>query len=161
MVKKNDLNAKHDGEILQEPIDSIEQGYIYQILIDNSHEEDLVMDIRVPVVGEVLDFVYLKYRNISERFKNTTVDTKIKKTSEIFTDGEIKLLNAYCKQLKLEYGELDVLRDKHNNKIYIVDVNNTPYGPPANTSKQNSIFAIREISKCLKKYSPTNQAKQK
>ena len=158
IVRKNNLNAKHDGKIYQGPINSLEQGYIYQILIDNSYSDDLVMDIRVTVVEEILDFVYIKYRLISERFKNTTVVTKIKKTNEVFTDVEIKLLNSFCKKLKLEYGELDVLRDKNENRIYVVDVNNTPHGPPANTSKQNSKFAIREIAKHLKKYTTANNA---
>ena len=153
IVQKNNINAYHDGKILQAPIKESKQGYIYQILIDNSYSNGLVVDIRVPVVGEILDFVYLKFRNISERFKNTTVKTTIEKAHIIFTPEEKELLNNFCKNLKLEYGELDVLRNKTDNKIYVVDVNNTPQGPPANTSKQNASFALKKIADALEKYS--------
>lgn len=153
IVKKNDINAKHDGVIIQGPIDSVENGFIYQRLIDNSYSNDLVMDIRVPIVSKSLDFVYIKLRSIDERFKNTTVDTKTKNIHEILNKNEIEKINEYCSTLKLEYGELDVLRDKKDGKIYIVDVNNTPQGPPANTSKQDSTFALHKLASAFEKLS--------
>jgi hypothetical protein len=153
MVKKNDVNAKHDGEIFAAPIASVEAGFIYQILIDNTHSDKLVMDIRVPVVGKVLDFAYLKYRDISERFKNTTIKTELEPITKIFSEEEIFLLNAFCKMSNLEYGELDVLRNKADGKIYVVDVNNTPQGPPANISPQNGKRALESIGKALLEFS--------
>lgn len=152
IVKKNDINAAHDGQIIQGPITNIEKGYIYQILIDNSHSEKLVMDIRVPVVGKILDFAYIKLRDVSERFKNTTIDTTVKQIQDILSHSEIQLLNEYCKKLKLEYGELDVLRNKDDGKIYVVDVNNTPQGPPANTSKKDAHMALNQIAKAFRSY---------
>jgi hypothetical protein len=35
----------------------------------------------------------------------------------------------------LEFGELDILRDNLSQKIYILDVNNTPSGPPNHIKK--------------------------
>lgn len=152
IVRKNDINAKHDGIIMSAPISSFDEDYIYQILIDNSFSDNLVMDIRVPIVGKVLDFVYIKYRDISERFKNTTTTTEIKQSKDIFNQKEIELLNQYCKALNLEYGELDVLRNKDDNKIYVVDVNNTPQGPPKNIKQEDGKFALNKISEALNKY---------
>jgi hypothetical protein len=146
-VKKNDINAKHDGEIIDCPVQKIEEGFIYQKLIDNSFSDNLIMDIRVPVIKKTVDFVYLKYRYIDIRFKNITIKSEIKKTSEIFSSEEIILINEFCKKNHLEYGELDILRDKTDNRIYIIDVNNTPQGPPANTSKKDKKFALNEIAK--------------
>jgi len=151
VVQKNDVNAIHDGQILQGPLAKTEAGFIYQILIDNSFSTDLVLDIRVPVVGEALDFVYLKYRNIEERFKNTTVKTEVKAIGEILSQEELKLINHFCNKMALDYGELDVLRNKNDGKIYIVDVNNTPQGPPANTEKEQGIEAIRKIGEAVLK----------
>ena len=111
------------------------------------------MDIRIPIVSKALDFVYIKLRSIDERFKNTTVDTKTKNIHEILKEEEIELINEYCFRLKLEYGELDVLRDTKDNKIYVVDVNNTPQGPPANTSKKDSTFALQKLASALEKLS--------
>jgi hypothetical protein len=156
IVKKSDINAKHDGEILRAPISSKENGYIYQLLIDNTYAENQVMDIRVPVVNGLLDFVYIKYRNISERFLNTTNKTIVMQTNSIFDKNEIELLNKYCAELRLDYGELDVLRDNNSKRIYVVDVNNTPQGPPSNTSKKDSDFAIETIALAFKKMFDSN-----
>lgn len=158
IVKKNDINAMHDGQIIQAPIKSVEKGYIYQLLIDNTYSDERVMDIRVPVVGKVLDFVYLKFRNVSERFKNTTTNTKLEAIHEYLEESEIGLLNEYCKHLGLEYGELDVLRNKNDNKIYVVDVNNTPQGPPANISEENAKIALSKIAGSLLDYTTPDKS---
>lgn len=160
IVKKSDINAKHDGEIMQGPVNSTEDGFIYQILIDNTYSDELVMDIRVPVVCEVLDFAYIKFRDISERFKNTTTSTKTEDINQLFNNDEIALLNKYCRELNLEYGELDVLRNKNDGKIYVVDVNNTPQGPPANISKTEGNIALRKIADALLDYA-NNQSELK
>lgn len=146
IVRKSDLNAKHDGEILNGPFENVDPNSIYQILIDNSHGDDLVEDIRVPVIGTNLDFAYIKYRDINERFKNTTVKTKYVDINTVLSEEEIKLINLFCNKLNFEFGELDILRNKNDNKIYIVDINNTPYGPPANTTKENTTKAINKLA---------------
>lgn len=146
VVIKSDTNALHDGRIVKGPISKIDEGNIYQILIDNKHTDDLVLDYRVPIVNTTLDFVYLKYRDISERFKNTTVNTVVEDINNYFSNEEIDLINRFCSAMKLEYGELDVLRNKNDGKIYIVDVNNTPQGPPANTPKKDGELAIKKIA---------------
>lgn len=145
-VQKNDINAMHDGAVINCPISGIKEGYIYQILIDNSTPDNHVKDIRVPIINGLLDFVYIKYRDINERFKNTTVKTEVVKTADVFSLDEIDKINAFCKEISLEYGELDVLRDNNNNQIYVVDVNNTPQGPPANTPKPKAKEAIARIA---------------
>tara|TARA_B100001287_G_scaffold235108_1_gene207121 strand:+ start:582 stop:1433 length:852 start_codon:yes stop_codon:yes gene_type:complete len=152
MVKKSDINAEHDGVIIDAPIDAVEEQYIYQILIDNSLSDKLIVDIRVPVIGKVLDFVYVKEINRLERFENTTTQTTLKPVKEIFSDNEINLLNRYCDELNLEYGELDVLRNNEDGRIYAIDVNNTPHGPPANTSKTDELLAFGKLSFTLKTY---------
>jgi len=150
-VKKNDINATHDGEIIQCPIEIAEPGYIYQILINNEAPNEQVMDIRVPVVGEVLDFIYLKYRSISERFVNSTTNTFKKPSVEVFSQQEISLINDFCKEIQLDFGELDILRNWDDGKIYIVDVNNTPQGPPANIGKQEYKQAVAGIADAFSK----------
>ena len=149
IVRKSDLNAKHDGTILDGPLKESNTDCIYQILIDNTFESDLVKDIRVPIVIEALDFTYIKYRDIRERFKNTTVSTEVVKTADVLSEEEIKLINQFCKKISFDFGELDILRNKNDNKIYIVDINNTPYGPPANTPIEKGKQAIQKIGSLL------------
>jgi len=149
-VKKNDINACHDGEIFLNNVDSPEKGYIYQKLIDNSADENTVIDFRVPVIDGTLDFIYLKYRNKDIRFTNSTEKTILKPIQDVFSGKEIFLINEFCLEIHLEYGELDILRDNDDNKIYIVDVNNTPQGPPANLDKRDAKNATRKIANTFK-----------
>jgi hypothetical protein len=129
-VQKNDLNAKHDGKIIQCPIENIEPGSVYQKLIDNQKDDKYIVDIRVPIFKEYIPFVYLKYRDINTRFLNSNNYVEVKSTTEIFDNTEITQIIDFCKCLKMEYGELDVLRDNQDKKIYIVDANHCPSGPP-------------------------------
>ncbi|MFO7869709.1 MAG: hypothetical protein R6U95_10470 [Bacteroidales bacterium] len=146
IVQKSDTNALHDGVILQGPLENTDEGSIYQILIDNSLSSELVVDLRVVVVKHIMPFVYIKYRDISERFQNTTVQTELKPIEDMLSQVEINLLQVFCDAIYLEYGELDVLRNNTDGKIYIVDVNNTPQGPPAHTLPQDAEYALNEIA---------------
>ncbi|MFW5767099.1 MAG: hypothetical protein ACOCXO_01905 [Bacteroidota bacterium] len=148
-VRKSDQNATHDGLVLHCPIKSPEEGYIYQRLIDNSIGEDAVEDIRVPVVRGCLDFVYLKRRYKSERFLNTTYNTEVKNINDVLSGEEVSKLNAFCLESGLDFGELDVLRDNEDGRIYVVDVNNTPQGPPANTARKEAKLALQKIAKAF------------
>lgn len=152
MVQKSDTNAKHDGTLIEGPIKTQKKDSIYQILIENAVNDQLIVDMRVPFIGEVTDFIYLKYRPISERFQNTTVKTELKKTSDVLSEKEIAQVESFCKKSKLDFGELDVLRDKHSGKIYIVDVNNTPFGPPAHISKKEGEKALKRIAYYFEKH---------
>lgn len=147
-VAKNDINAKHDGHILDCPIQEKKDEFIYQILIDNSTTDNgYVEDIRVPIVESTLSFVYIKHRKIDERFTNSTDNTNKVDILSVLSDEEVELINTFCENIRLEYGELDVLRNKDDGKIYIVDVNNTPQGPPGNIDKKEGEKAIKEIAK--------------
>ncbi len=150
-VKKNDINAKHDGEILNCPVDKKEEGYIYQILINNAVNDQWVEDIRVPIVLGIVDYVYIKRRGIHERFLNTTIKTIVKRTIDVFTSSEINSINRMCEEMNFEYGELDVLRNKDDLKIYVIDANNTPQGPPANTSKSDGSLVMNNIAEYFQK----------
>jgi hypothetical protein len=143
-VRKSDINAKHDGTIIQCPIKRVEDKYVYQKLVDNSWGDDSVMDIRVIVIKNVLPYLFLKFRKRSVRFKNISENPILIPTSEILKPQEIENINLFVKKIQLEYGELDVLRDNNDGKIYIVDVNNTPQGPPKHTkrSDKKKIFRI-------------------
>lgn len=43
-----------------------------------------------------------------------------------------------CRIMGLDYGELDVLRDTEDGKLYVADVNNTPWDPP--TISMSKVF---------------------
>lgn len=149
-VEKSDLNALHDGEVLQFPIKNTEPGKIYQILIDNSISDEEVVDLRVPVVKTTLKFIYLKYKKKNIRFDNITYHVEKVPIEDYLSKEEIVLIDKFCIEIKLDYGELDILRDNGSKKIYIIDVNKTPYGPPEGLNKLDSKIAINEIAAVLK-----------
>ncbi len=125
IVKKNDINAIHDGTILQGPVKTTEDGFIYQILINNAGPGDTVIDIRVPIVNGTIDFVYEKFKPVDNRFGHPSKSV-VRKIEDMLSTKEIELLNKLCDEMQLEFGEMDVLRNKDDGKIYVIDVNNTP-----------------------------------
>jgi len=145
-VEKGDVNALHDGRVIEAPVARPDPSKVYQLVIDNQHDARLVKDLRVPVFLGEIPFVFVKYREIGERFKNTTVRTKLAETAEVFSSEERAKLAAFCARVKLEFGELDVLRDRRSGRIYVVDVNNTPQSPPANCSRADHARAVRALA---------------
>jgi hypothetical protein len=150
VVKKSDINAVHDGQIISTPIVKKDDNYIYQLLIDNSVSESEVVDIRVPIINSLLDFVYYKHKTTEFRFTNTTFKSVMIPTDSVFSKEEEELINTFCDKMNLNYGELDILRDNASRKIYIIDVNNTPFGPPPNIDKEEGILAMQKLAKSFK-----------
>lgn len=136
LVKKNEVNAYHDGAIVMGPVEP-EPGFVYQKLINNNYDNELVIDIRVPVFNGKIPFVYKKYKPNSSRFtpyrksKHKRKKAELKTPDQLFSNTEIKNILSFTEKIRLDYGELDILRDADDKKIYIIDVNNTPYGPPS------------------------------
>ncbi len=135
MVKKNEINAVHDGEIIQGPV-ARQEGFIYQKLINNVVEGKFVADMRVPVIGGKIPLVFVKYKTLEtrfglfKRFHNRLKNAEVHPPEKLFSTDEIEKIILFCSKFGLDYGEVDVLRDLDNGKIYLIDVNNTPTGPP-------------------------------
>jgi hypothetical protein len=150
-VMKNNLNAKHDGFIIKCPVNNLEEGYVYQKVLNNIVDDKLVMDIRVPILNEEIPLVYLKYKLIEDRFTNDIVKSQIASVNEYITEEEIRMIKEFCNVIGLDYGELDVLRNNNDRKIYIVDVNYTPWGPPGKLSEDESRMAVIRMAEMFRK----------
>lgn len=149
-VKKNNLNAKHDGIVIKCPIQDSEEGFVYQKILNNKINDDLVLDLRTPVMKGKIPFIYLKFKKIEDRFTNDLYKSEIASTNEYLTEEETKMISEFCSRIGLDYGELDVLRNKDDGKIYIVDVNYTPWGPPAKLSDDENRIALIRMSEVFK-----------
>jgi hypothetical protein len=151
-VKKNNINAMHDGKIIECPVNDPDKNYIYQKLINNIYDDKLVQDIRTPVIKGHIPIVYLKRRPIEGRFAREKTTSRIGNPDKIFSDEEKSKIKKYCEKLELEYGDLDILRDNDDGKIYIVDVNNTPHGPSQLSKKEKKLvleILAREFKKAF------------
>lgn len=144
-VMKSDANAMHDGRLVECPTTAARSDVIYQKVIDNTSEDE-VLDIRVPIIGTDIPFVYLKYRSLRSRFSNKNTRVAMSAVDSVFTDDEIAKILQFADKLGLDFGELDILRDVDDEDIYIVDVNNTPCGPPNHLCKADSRRAVQILS---------------
>lgn len=144
-VIKSNENAQHDGKLIECPVKVIKENVVYQKIIDNIFDDESVLDLRVPILGNNIPFVYYKFKILGKRFTNDLFRAELHKTEDVFSAREIKNILTFAKEMKLDYGELDVLRDKNDYKIYIVDVNKTPWGPPATLSKEDCAIAIKKM----------------
>ena len=63
------------------------------------------------------------------RFTNEFGTGVIHRTSDVLSAIELDLVLQFCRAIGLDYGELDIVRDQEDGRIYIVDANNTPFGP--------------------------------
>jgi hypothetical protein len=144
-VVKSNANAMHDGEAIECPTTATRSDVVYQKVINNT-VGDGVLDIRVPIVGSEIPFVYLKYRSLRSRFSNKNTSATMGAVDSVFTKDEITRIKQFAEKLELDFGELDVLRDADDGKIYVVDVNNTPCGPPNGLGKAESGRAIQMLS---------------
>lgn len=144
-VEKSNANFKHDGRVVTCPLTSTKKEYVYQKLINNQCNQNTVEEIRVPILGTQIPFVSLKYRRIDDRFANY-FRTIYKETDSILSKEEQATILKFCHEIRLDYGELDVLRDNDDGKIYIVDANNTPSAPPKHMSKEDEWQAICKMA---------------
>lgn len=144
-VEKSDRNATHDGVVVRCPIDGTAEGKVYQRLVDNRTDGKTVCDMRVPIVGRRIPFVYLKYRQLRDRFDHPEY-AELVATRDVLAPAETDALLRFASTVQMEYGELDVLRDQGSRRIYVVDANNTPLGPPKNIRAADGKIAIRLLA---------------
>jgi len=143
-VVKSNENARHDGTIIHCPITKNENDKIYQIIIDNK-EDNLHVDYRVCVMKSDIIIVYKKYKTSELRFTNETCKANIIDPEMIPQDVQKKII-SFCHEMQSEFCELDVLKDNTTEKWFIIDLNKTPYGPPASLSKKDKKKAVEKIS---------------
>lgn len=135
-VRKSTRNSAHDGAIFLEPSQP-QPGYVYQKLIDNIFDTE-IEELRIIYIGRVVDFLYIKRRTIENRFLNPNQSVRSVPTISALSPPEVALVEKTARALGLDCGEIDVLRDKRDGRIYVIDVNRTPDGPPLLFTREQS-----------------------
>ncbi|MDJ0689959.1 MAG: hypothetical protein QNJ41_15760 [Xenococcaceae cyanobacterium MO_188.B32] len=166
-VAKSNLNAQHDGKIIDCPITKIEAGVVYQKLVDNEVQENAVLDYRVPIFKQEIPLVYKylkKNQTKEQRFYGypSLLSVELAETEEVFSQDEINKIISFCENMGLDYGELDILRDKQDQRIYIVDANNTPSSrllfEPVERPYKECILSFEQRQIVLQKLAQTFQS---
>jgi len=149
MVIKSEANGVHDGRIVQGPCPA-ETGAVHQRLIDTETPDGCVEDLRCPTVDGEISTVFMKHRPLGRRFSNRNSVVRLVEPSAAFSEAERDLLRRFCRTMGLDWGGLDVLRDRRNGEIWVVDVNKTDMGPPSSLPLNEKMVAVRSLARDLR-----------
>jgi hypothetical protein len=150
-VQKSDTNALHDGRLINCPLTDKDEGSVYQLLIDNTFSDTHVVDFRVPIIGSTIPVVYKKFKRMNVRFTNQVDYAELHEPDSVFTADEQALLIAFARAMGADFCELDVLRHAGDGKMYAIDVNKTPYGPPSGLPKESTKKAVVLLTTAFQK----------
>ncbi len=151
-VEKSEINAAHDGHIVRCPMKPI-AGRVYQRVVDNRGlDPELVEDLRTCTVGGKAACVFIKRRPVSRRFINTNTEVLLRAPEEVFTPDELRQITAFTREIGLDWGGVDVLRDRSDGKLYIVDANKTDMGPPITLNLPDKLKATRMLAAAFRAY---------
>jgi len=89
----------------------------------NTYKDGYHVDMRVPYFDGDIPIVVLKKKLTPFERKVEIESVEVKKC---FSSEEIFLIKEFCREINLDYGELDVLRDNKDGMIYVIDVNDKP-----------------------------------
>jgi hypothetical protein len=147
-VEKSDANATHDGRIVSCPVKRTRSAKVYQRLVDSVTGE-WIEEYRIPVFGGRAPFVYRKLTPLDQRFTeaaNTRSSAELQEVNDCLSREEVRAIADFCNRLHLDYGELDVLRDRQDGRLYVVDANNTPAGPVDYLPIAQTLVAARMLA---------------
>ncbi len=153
-VDKSETNAAHDGRVRTAPTTPV-PGRCYQRLIDTVGPDGMAEDLRCATVGGAIAAVFVKRRPVSRRFENHNAEVRLTTPDAAFSAGERAQITRFCSALCLDWGGLDVLRDRVSGDIWIVDANKTDMGPPVSLPLDDKLAATRHIAALLRRHCDT------
>ncbi len=143
-VMKSDENGMHDGKIVECPAKPA-PGYVFQRVVDNVVGKS-VEDLRASVVGNEIAIVVRKWRYAYERFASECHRATLVSPDHVFSPNEQSKLIELAGELGLNVGDFDVLRDRGDGRIYVVDAAKTPFGPPVALERHSRAEMARVLA---------------
>lgn len=142
-VVKSNLNAKHDGEVIICPIESVEEGKVYQRLLG---KKDYIYNMRISVICGEVSYVSIQHKNhLFLGVIDGGVDScEIKNPLDVFTKEWLENLKDFCDGY-IDIAEIDVVDG------CILDVNNTP-SDARNMDDGLFDYCINRCAKLIEKY---------
>lgn len=151
-VEKSEINAAHDGHIVECPTPAL-PGRAYQRLIDNRTDNpNMVEDLRTITIGGRPICVFIKRRPVSKRFLNTNSEVVMREPEDVFTPVEMNEIAAFAREMGMDWGGVDVLRDRADGRLYIVDANKTDMGPPIPLPLADKLIATRKLAQAFRDF---------
>jgi hypothetical protein len=131
-VAKSEINGAHDGRLVACPR-TAEPGVAYQRFIDSSDGVTAV-DYRTIVIDRRPRFVLVKTKPAASRFSIHNTRVEYREIEDVFSAAERALIAAFAEAMLIDWAALDILRDRQDGQLYVVDVNKTDTGPPVDLS---------------------------
>jgi hypothetical protein len=153
LLEKGNGNALHDGRILQGPlnVEDLRKDKVYQKVVDNRAADGRPVDLRLVWLQGATPMAYLKFKSESARFTNETVEVVSVEAQDMLHGSERDQISALMTRLGVNWAELDILRDRADGRVYVVDINPTPWGPPAQLPSPEADAAVRLIAAQLER----------
>jgi hypothetical protein len=148
-VEKSEANGVHDGRLVMCPTPR-RPGRTYQRLVNNV-ENGLAVDLRTPIVGGRPVVVFIKKRAAVDRFANHNASVALARPEAVYSPDEIARLGEFARAMRLDWGGLDVLRDRVTRRLYVVDVNKTDMGPPIALPFFHKLLAVARMGRALRR----------
>lgn len=127
LVVKSEINGRHDGRLAKGPLATRLPGFVYERFVD-AVEGDNLVDLRTAIVGAHIPVLWRRFHS-RRRWFDPANGSPLADPAQEFSALELNQLLRFATLIGLEYGELDVLRDKGSGRIYVLDANRTPQGP--------------------------------
>lgn len=126
-----------------------EKHQIYQRLIDNEMQAGFVVEFLCPAIKGEIPLVYVKVRPKSQRFTGPESRVALTRPADVFTQDELAKISQVCSELSLDWGELSILRDKTDGRVYIVSANTAMRPPPAALPRKDKLRAVDYLAAAL------------
>ena len=152
-VQKANKNAVKDSQIVNCPISEKKHGYIYQKLLSNEIRPSIFEEYRALILDKRISFCHFNLIIGDNQFDDHNQLSFCGDYHDFFSQEEITKINLFCEKFKIDYGELDIIRDSGDEKIYIIDVATTPGRNPSEMSRYDDTEKILKIhAKKILKY---------
>ena len=96
--------------------------------------------------------VFKKIRPANIRFANDNSACELRSPEDVFSSEELERIRAFTQAMGLDVGGMDILRDREDGRLYIVDVNKTDMGPPLILPFAKRMEALRILAAAFRKY---------
>ena len=148
--KCSEINARHDGRIVEGPLEVREPETVYQRVIDNTTGDGDIAELRATVIGMRRVNVAVRQRPLERRFGHPQRRSTHRRVEDCLSAEEQSLIIAFCRAMCLDFVVLDIARDNGDGRIYILDANKTPYNPPRLLSNLTGIFMAHRATRAFR-----------
>ena len=102
--------------------------------------------------------VFIKRRPLEKRFQNTNSEVVFRLPEDVFSTEDLTNIGAFTRELGLDWGAIDVLRDRGDGRLYIVDANKTDMGPPIALPLADKMKATRLLAAAFREFALSEQS---